>query len=143
MSGDRVTKHRKNTEKLKIEQRRRTVAVNLLAGATYREIAAALGVSKGTIARDVKFITKEWKAHYTTQFDSFRELQMQRLDVLFNAVWAKATQGDSLAHIDRALAIMDRMNQMSALAKLDKDPGDGNTMITIVEVRKPTLPNAG
>lgn len=142
MSGDRVTRHRKNTEKLKIEQRRRIVAANLLAGATYREIAAAQGVSKGTIARDVKFITKEWKKHYSTQFDSFRELQLQRLDVLFNAVWAKATQGESLAHIDRALAIMDRMNQMSALANMDKNSGEG-TMITIVEVRKPTLPNAG
>lgn len=142
MSGDRVSKHIKAAEAIKIEQRRRIVAANLLAGATYREIAAAQGVSPATIARDVKFIQAEWKRHYTKQFDSFRELQMQRLDVLFNAVWAKAITGESLAHIDRALAIMDRMNQMSALANMDKTPGEG-TMITIVEVRKPTLPAAG
>ena len=138
MSGDRVSKHNKAAERIKIEQRRRTVAANLLAGATYREIARLLNVSPATVARDVKLITEEWREHYATQFDSFRELQLQRLDMLLNSVWSKAVRSDTpnhLSHIEAALRIMDRMNNLSAVAQAD-EPGT-TTRITMVEVRKP------
>lgn len=101
-------------QRLTIEQRRKMVAANLLAGATYSEIATALRVSKGTVASDYKAIIKEWKDHYADKADKFLAMQLRRLDMLLNSLWSDAQQGN-MQKLDRALAIMDRQNALLGL----------------------------
>lgn len=96
---------RQTKKKIEIEQRRQVVAANLLAGATYREIAAAQRVSVGTIARDVKAILKDLNQHYRKDAEEWRNIQLRRTDVMLNAIWEHVRNG-SLLHIDRALRLM-------------------------------------
>jgi hypothetical protein len=103
-------------QRMSIEQRRKLVAANVLAGATYSEIATALKVSKGTVASDYKAIIKEWREHYADKADQFLALQLRRLDMLLNSLWTDAQQGN-MQKLDRALAIMDRQNTLLGLNK--------------------------
>ena len=95
----------KTRKKLDIERRRKVVAANVLAGATYREIAASEGVSVGTIARDVKAILKDLNQHYRKDAKEWRTIQLRRTDVMLNAIWEHVRNG-SLIHIDRALKLI-------------------------------------
>jgi hypothetical protein len=108
--------HQKTVKQVEIQRRRDIVAVNLVAGATYSEIAATLNVSKATIAGDYKAILRAWKEHYADKLDKYLYLQLRRYDVMLNAVWERARNGDSSA-IDRALAIMDRQNALMQIKK--------------------------
>jgi hypothetical protein len=127
-------RHTDLRNRLTIEDRRRTVAANLLAGATYTEIARALSVSRATVASDCKAILATWRSHYAETADSYLHLQIRRLDILLNAIWDRARDGD-LSALDRALNILDRQ---SALLGLDKTPIQSTTIlpIQIVEVQR-------
>lgn len=103
--------HQQNKKTLEIEDRRKVVAANMLAGATYRDIAAELGVSTGTIANDFKQILKHWRKHYTRDIDEWVKIQLRRLDVLINAIWEDARNGDKQA-IDRVLKLMERQEKL-------------------------------
>lgn len=121
---------------LSITNRRRAVAANLLAGATYAEIAHALNVSKATIASDYKAILAEWRAHYAADADDLVQLQLRRYDVLLNAIWSDARGGSAVA-IDRTLAIMDRQNALLGLTRrFDSAPPP--PAISIIEVIRPS-----
>lgn len=109
-------KHQMTGQVMSIEQRRKIVAANLLAGFTYAEIGRALNVSKGTVASDYKAILKEWREHYAKKADQFLGLQLRRLDVLLNALWDEAKAGNP-QKIDRVLAIMDRQSALLGLSK--------------------------
>lgn len=117
---------------LEITQRRKIVAANILAGLTYQEIATALNVSTSTVSRDYHAILNDWKAHYTASMDHYLYIQLQRLNVLMNAIWERARNGDPHS-IDRALAILDRQNK---LLKLESgiDPHTHHHAIQLVEV---------
>lgn len=101
---------RHSRKQMEIAQRRKLVAANLLAGATYREIAAQLNVSVGTIARDVKAVLRELHEHYTKDAEEWRNIQMRRTDVMLNSIWSQVRDG-SLMHIDRALRLMDQQDK--------------------------------
>lgn len=105
---NRGRKHDNAIKKAEIAQRRKVVAANLLAGATYAEIAGALGVSKATVASDYKALLAEWRALYAEKADEYVQLVMRRYDVLLNAIWNDAKSGNDLPRLDRALAIIDR-----------------------------------
>jgi hypothetical protein len=118
-------------QRIAIEQRRKVVAANLLAGATYAEIANALKVSKGTVASDYKAIIKEWRDHYADKADKFLAMQLRRLDMLLNSLWEDAQKGN-MQKLDRALAIMDRQN---ALLGLNKGVVLSNNTTTVVPIQ--------
>jgi uncharacterized protein YerC len=108
--------HALTQKQIAIAQRRKIVAANLLAGATYREIADVLKVSPATIAGDYKALLDEWKKNYAEKLDRYLYVQMRRLDVLLNAIWERARTGDG-SSIDRALSIMDRQNTLMQVTK--------------------------
>lgn len=124
---------------LEITQRRKIVAANILAGLTYQEIATALNVSKATVSRDYNAILDEWKQHYTATIDHYLYIQMQRLNILMNAVWERARNGDPQS-IDRAVTIIDRQNK---LLKLDTgiDITTTHNSIQLVEVHHAHTPD--
>ncbi len=130
-------KHSLTVRRIAIENRRRTVATNLLAGATYREIAEALNVSPATVASDVKAIVSQWQDHYADTANKFLHVQYRRLDVLLNGVWDPARNG-SLPHLDRVLSIMDRQNALMGLTRLPTVELHQPVNIQIVEVHRDT-----
>lgn len=104
-------RHHAVTKSVRLAERRRLVAANLLAGATYAEIANALGVSKNTVHNDYKAILKEWREQYSEDLDAWVKLQLRRIDVMINAVWDKARAGDYNA-IDRVLKMMNQQARL-------------------------------
>jgi hypothetical protein len=106
--------HHTARTKIEIENRRRLVAANLLAGASYRDIARQLNVSPATIAADYRAILNQWKEAYSEKLDKYIYIQLRRLDVLLNAIWDDATKGNT-SSIDRALSIMDRQTALLQL----------------------------
>lgn len=109
-------RHASAQQKANIAQRRNVVAANLLAGATYTEIAHVLNVSRATVASDVKALLTGWKEHYVDQAARYVNVQMRRYDVMLNALWNRAREGD-LSSIDRVITIMDRQNRLMQIEK--------------------------
>lgn len=104
----------KKASQLRIEERRKTVAANLLSGLNYRDIADALGVSVGTIANDVKVIVGRLHRETMTDIAQVVDLELRRLDRALNGIWQKVLNGD-LAAIDRFLRISERRAKLLGL----------------------------
>jgi len=124
----------KKSEEVAREERRRKVAVNLLAGATYREIAEALDCSVGTVANDVKLILGRWKREQVTDTTDYIDLECRRLDLALNAIWPKVRDGNLMA-IDRLLSIMNRRAKYQGYDKggsISGGGGDGAIEIRFV-----------
>lgn len=109
----------RNQQKLELEERRKVVAANLLAGANYRDLASSLNVSVGTISGDFKAIIKEWRAHYARDADDWIKIHLRRLDKLLNTVWSKATADPpDYRAIDTALKIMERQARILGIDQM-------------------------
>lgn len=128
-------KHTLAVKRMAMAQRRATVAANLLAGATYREIADVLNVSPATVASDVKAIVQQWQEHYADTANQYLHIQYRRLDVLLNGIW-DAARGGSLNHMDRVLSIIDRQSNLMGLTKLPAVELNQPVNIQIVEVQR-------
>lgn len=96
---------------LELEKRRTIVAANILAGLNYRDIAAALDVSIGTVANDVKMILKRMRAEQVETIEEAALVDLRRIDVLINGIWDKAKKGD-LSAIDRMERLLRRRAEM-------------------------------
>lgn len=135
-------RHEETKKKLTREERRRLVAANIIAGATYAEIALALDVSKATIANDYKAIIENLRGHYEGKFAEFLAVQLRRYDTLLNVVWDKASKGD-LACIDRALAVMDRQNRLLGLGSGSSEAATAPVAINVFEITGRSRENGG
>ena len=94
-------------KQLEIEQRRKTVAENILSGLNYRDIGGALDVSIGTISSDFSVIIGRLQREQTTAAEEIITLEIRRLDRALNAIFAKVVEGDAGA-IDLMLKIMNQ-----------------------------------
>lgn len=123
---------------IEITNRRAIVAANLLAGATYREIARAVNVSPATVVTDSRAIINEWRQHYRTDADRYLSLQLRRLDTLLNALWERAVKGDPAA-ITSVLAIIDRQSRLLGLQQVDVSVTTV-PQLSIIEINKTYVP---
>lgn len=90
--------------RLLVEERRQKVAMGILSGMTFRELAQTLTVSLGTIAADYKAIHTRWTQEYAQTIDEYKQIELHRLDQAIRAIWVHALQGplaDRLAAVDR------------------------------------------
>lgn len=91
---------------------RRVKALDLrLAGASYREIGVALGVSGATAFKDVDAIMREV---LTEPAERVRAMELARLDALLKAHWSRALAGNGKAG-SMVLSIMDRRMKLLGL----------------------------
>jgi hypothetical protein len=94
-------------QRLRILQLRRS-------GARYDEISREAGCSRGSaynvVARELKRLAQEARA----EADILRQQELDRLDALQAAVWAKALAGD-LRAVDAALKVIDRRVKLFGL----------------------------
>jgi hypothetical protein len=94
---------------------RRVKAFNLRkAGATYRDIAKQLEVEHSTIVQDVKAVMKELQKEQLVEADSYRAMELERLDAMQTQMWSQVQKGNQGA-VDRVLRIMERRSKLLGL----------------------------
>jgi hypothetical protein len=98
-------------KKLELEQRRKAVAANILAGLNYRDIAEGLGVSLGTIARDAQIMLERMRKEQVQTVSEAALVDLRRIDVALNAIWDDVKSGKLLA-IDRMERLLRRRAEM-------------------------------
>lgn len=117
-------------------RRRAQVAGFLINKATYRQIAQQLGVSLGTVARDVDILVRQWSKEQNPE-DKLRWVQteLQKLAAMEAAIASVAlnppskddlgnykyryTVFEQLNAVDRTLSIMDRRSRLLGLSPDD------------------------
>lgn len=74
--------------KTEIQQRRKQVAELYVQGWTQCAIAEKLNVTQACICIDLQKLMKEWRESRIRDFDTARELEIQKLDRLEREAWA-------------------------------------------------------
>lgn len=92
-------------------ERRKLSFAMRLSGATYKTIAAQLGVDIGTAVDDVR---NEMEALGTEDLKALRTMYHSRLEMLLSTRWARALQGDDQA-LAAVLSILDRVERLYGL----------------------------
>lgn len=127
-------------KKMQIEQRRKTVMANILAGLNYREIAEGLEppVSIGTIAKDVQVVSERLKKEQATEYAEYLVIELRRLDVAMNGIFQKVRDGNTYA-IDTMIKLQDQRLKLTghplAVKKIEITGKDGGP-ISIDDVRQ-------
>ena len=105
------------TSRRRVEaQERRAKALSLrIAGASYQQIAEALGCSVGAAHKYVKTELERLDRIAKERAEELRRLQLERLAELLISVWPKAKRGD-LQAIDRALKLMQEISKLTGIA---------------------------
>jgi hypothetical protein len=99
---------------LEIEERRKKVAANMLAGLSSRDMEGPLGVSHGTIISDMKAIFKQLRDETVATTASAVDMQERRLNRALNAIWQRVLDGD-LEAIAAFLRIEERRARLRCL----------------------------
>lgn len=84
------------------------------AGHSYREIGRQLGISHVQAEKDVTRVLAELNAQATETAESWRRLELERLDALWVGIWRQALSGHPLA-VASALKIMERRAKLLGL----------------------------
>jgi len=108
-----------STHKITIARRRETALRLRLEGLDYREIAARMqpeypSYTFSSAWRDVTYLMAEQLKKNAELAEHVCQLEMNRLDALLNAVWARAMQG-SVEHINAVLRVMERRARLLGL----------------------------
>lgn len=85
-------------------------------GYTYRDIAEHLSCSVGTVHGAVKEAFETTNSRIREEVELLRELELERLDLLFAPAFQKASEGDPRA-TDTCLKIMERRAKYLGLDK--------------------------
>jgi len=73
--------------KFQVQQRRTTVARRYLQQHSQAEIAQELGVTQGTVSRDLKAIQAEWQRERLDDFEQAKVRELARIDHLERKYW--------------------------------------------------------
>jgi hypothetical protein len=84
------------------------------AGATERQIAEALGVSKTLVHKDINLVLESMAKSYSRTADNVRALQMERYTTLLSKWWPQALTGDEAA-TKMVLQIMHRISEINGV----------------------------
>ena len=105
-------KMRGGQRKLLAQQKRRHVLELRKSGATFDQIAQSLGYADASGAR--KAMQKAMKDITQEPAAELKVIQVERYNHMLLTLWSKVQMGDERA-IDRALSIMDRLNDLEGL----------------------------
>lgn len=74
--------------KTEIAQRRKNVAELYVQGWTQVTISEKVQIAQSPVCEDLKWVQREWRESRLRDFDSARELEIQKLDRLEREAWA-------------------------------------------------------
>ncbi len=100
--------------RLTARERERKAMELRLAGATYAQIAQALGISQAGAHKAVMRALKRLNEKLNEQAEQVRRLELERLDRMLLALWPQAQKGNHGA-VDRILRIMERRARLLGL----------------------------
>ena len=83
-------------------------------GLSYRAIGQQLKTSDTTVRKALKRVFTRIREETSEKAEELIQLEAERLDDLFNAIWGQAIKGDYAA-IDRIIRIMDRRAKLLGL----------------------------
>jgi hypothetical protein len=83
----RIMDDRITSSRLQVQQRRKTVARLYLQQRTQGEIAREVGVTQGTVSRDLKAIQAEWQRERLDDFLQAKLRELARIDQLEREYW--------------------------------------------------------
>lgn len=84
-------------KRLIVEERREHVAALLVSGATYRQMAVALGASKSIIGRDVQVLRARHRERAGQAYDEVVAEEIAKLDALERTWMPRALRSDATA----------------------------------------------
>ena len=136
--------------KMAIEDRRDRVMAFAIAGLKTREIAAHIGVSHATAARDIN-ARFEAQAQDDENATRHRQMQLRRIEHMTAQLWVLANDrnhavGERLAAVDRITRLMDREARLLGLDKPVKLDVEGRVDLKVerdVTVRINLIASAG
>ena len=103
-----------------------------MAGATYEQIGAQLGVTTGAAYKMVKRVLERTRRETDELADELRRLEVERLDALTLTLWKQATAGNFGA-VDRVLRVMERRARLLGLdAPTKQDVTSGGEALRVV-----------
>jgi hypothetical protein len=98
-----------------IVERRRTAVEMKIAGASWQTIADELGFdSKASAYNDVRRGLQKAVAELAIPLEEYRQLTLDRLEAMINALWPKVEEGDTKA-IDSTLRILNQQADLLGL----------------------------
>lgn len=122
-----------NPGKAEAAAERRLKALELrTAGASYRAIAAQLGVSHQQAYEDVAHELEVLAERSQAEAAHVRTLELERLDAMTVAIWQQVRAGNQGA-IDRALRVMERRAKLLGIDAPAKEEQSGTVTIRILE----------
>lgn len=123
-----------------LERRREQVSAMVLAGVTYRQIAAELDVSLATIAGDVSELRDAWRERYTADYHEHASIELAKLEAVERRLWRLIAEGRlgamqtwiKLSRRRAQLLGLDRPERIEAVVH-DKPPApDGRTITEVL-----------
>ena len=109
---------KRNTTELEV--RRYQLMELRLAGATYRQIAERMQISKSVAHREVRRALEELADEHSGEVDKLRAIQMSRYDKLLIKFFPEAVRGEIVTHenkeaLNSVLSIMSHINKINGL----------------------------
>lgn len=92
-----------------------------VAGKTYHQIGAALGIDTSTAHRIVKEALEEMSSQHEELTEQVRSMELSRLDAMIDGLWPRASTGDEKA-VSAVLGIMERRARYVKLDHKDAEP---------------------
>lgn len=140
--------HESTTSARRIKSRENEVKALELRkeGKPYSAIAAILGVSPKSAFKMVQRTLVRMSKDSTSNFETVRQLEVERLDALLGAIWPQA-MGGNVDSVERALKISKRRSEIMGLDAPDKHELSGPNgapvpiagfRIELVEAKKQT-----
>ncbi len=124
-----------NTATLRTAERKHKAIELRRAGATYDQIAREIGVSRTRAHQYIKSEMLKLDAEMEEEAKVLRQLDLQRLDRLMSALWAKAINGSNTS-IDRCLKIIERRARIAGYEVLMRGDEDAGTPTEVYIVRE-------
>lgn len=127
------------TAEVEREARRAKVAVLLTARVPYRQIAAQLGVSLGTISGDVAALLAQWaKEQRPEDRNRWRAVELMKLDEMEMRATnlLRMKEQPDISQTERILRIMERRAKLLGLDEPTRIEGSISVPITLVEVER-------
>jgi hypothetical protein len=132
-------KSRRKTKPVNIRAaERRNQAIGLRKqGKTFKEIGAVIGVTPQAVFKMVTKTLDEANALLVTETKALRQRQLDRIDVLVQAMWKVATEKGEVGKVDRLVKLFEREAKLAGLDAAEKfeHSGPDGGPITVGEIR--------